>query len=184
MPTLKPITPKELRFCQEYVVDYSPVNAMKRAGYAVGTATHNSGEMMRRPQVQAKLKELSTNLSVKTGVTAERVVMELGHIATANLADFYKYSEKKKKWVLKSLDELTPAQQGCIAKYKPGEYLELHSKEGSLDKLAKYFKLYSEIDSHVTNFVVMPTLKLSGKEIIFEVGKPAPKAAGMLKEKN
>jgi hypothetical protein len=119
---------------------------------------------------------LLERLHSQTLATAECVLGELSGIATANLAKYYKKTVKRKKefWVLKDLDELTEGQQRCIMEFKPGEYLKLHSKDGALDKLAKHFKLYTDLEAGTANFNLMPVLRISGKEVIFEVGKPAP----------
>ena len=74
--------------------------------------------------------------------------------------------------MLKPLSELTREQTAAIAKYAPGEGYTLYNKDGALDKLGKYFKLYSEVPALVQNFVVMPTIKINGKEHIMEVGRP------------
>lgn len=171
----KPLTPREEAACREYLIDYSPVKAMIRAGYAKITANSNSGKLFKRANVQKRLKEMAEQVASKAVMTAERVITEMSNIATANLCDYYKYSPKKKKWVLKSLDELTPEQQRCVAKYKPGEFMELHSKDGALDKLAKHYKLYTDISTTINNLVVMPEMKLNGTAVVFQVGKPAPK---------
>lgn len=172
---MKPgLTTRQKRFCQEYLIDYSPVNAMIRAGYAKLTANHRSGDMMRNPFVKEYLEKHAKKVAKNITIDADTVVKELGYMATANLADYYKYSEKKKKWVLKSLDELTPAQQRCISEYKPGEYIKLYNRNDALDKLAKHFKLYTEINTTNNNLFILPPIKRGGREVVFEVGRPAP----------
>jgi hypothetical protein len=96
-------------------------------------------------------------------------------LALSDVKAYYKWSTKKKRYVLKSLDELTAEQSAAIAKYEPGKGYTLYNKDGALDKLAKYFKLYSDIDQTITNFVLMPELKLNGKPMEFNIGEPAPK---------
>ena len=52
--------------------------------------------------------------------------------------------------------------------------MKLYDKTSALDKLAKHFKLYTDLEAGVTNFVIMPTLKKNGVEVVFNVGRPAP----------
>ncbi|NBX03922.1 MAG: terminase small subunit [Alphaproteobacteria bacterium] len=43
----------------------------------------------------------------------------------------------------------------------------------ALDKLGKHLKLFTEQHEQLHSFNVMPTVKLGGKELIFDVGTPA-----------
>lgn len=169
------LTEQQKAFCREYLVDFKVEPAMVRAGYAKSTATQNGYLLMRKPEVAFYLKQLMDKQQEKVGLSAEMVLEELRRLAVSNIADYYKWHPKKKKFVLKPLDELTREQTAAIAKYEPGESYTLYNKDGALDKLAKYFKLYSEVDAVVTNFQLMPEVKLGGKVLEFRVGKPAQK---------
>lgn len=176
----KSITEIEKRICHEYLIDNNKLQACVRAGFTDRDARGHAYRIFERPRVIAYLKPLLQQLHAKTQVSAERVLEEMGRIAFANLADFYK--PKGKTMVPKELHELTPAQQACLAEYIPGKHIKLHSKDGALDKLGKHFKLYTDLEAGITQFVVMPVLKISGMEAIFNVGLPAPKIAAL--EKN
>ena len=167
------LTEQQKNFCREYVKDFIVEKAMLRAGYSPKTADKNGYLLLKNPEIAIKIKELMERHIQKQELTADAVLSEIRKMAFSDHIDFYKWSEKKKKYVLKAPDELTPEQRAAVAEYKPGEYYKLYSKDAALDKLAKYFKLYSEIDATVTNFVVMPTLTYGGKEVVFDVGKPA-----------
>lgn len=171
------LTEQLKKACREYLAagDFNWTAAMERAGYAHKTADRNGWKMFKHPDVAFYLKERMDAAQKKQELSAEMVLEELRRLASSNIADYYKWSEKKQKYVLKPLDELTRAQTAAIAKYEPGEGYTLYNKDGALDKLAKYFKLYSEIEATVTNFVMMPELKLNGKPMEFNIGKPAPK---------
>lgn len=168
------LTPKQKRFCEEYLIDHNQVQASIRAGYSKRSANIHATRVFWLPQVQAYIKPLMEKITQKTLLTAELVLEEMARIAFANIADYYKQDPKTKKWKIKDLNELTPKQQACISEYSPGEFIKLHSKDSALDKLGKHFKLYTDIDAVVNNLVVMPTLQISGKEVVFEVGRPAP----------
>lgn len=162
-------------FCREYIVDHCPVRAMVRAGYSKKNANSNAYKLMRKPQVIEHLAEVAKEASDKNDLTPEKVLKEITRIAFSDVTSFYKYSTAKKKYVLKSLDELTADQKAAISEYKPGEYIKLHSKDSALDKLGKHFKLYTDIDATVNNLFLLPTMRLDGAEVVFKVGKPAPK---------
>lgn len=155
------------------MVDHCQYKAAMRAGYSKHSATGVSGRTFKLPQVQAKIAELTRNLSEKVALSAERIIEEMRRIGLSNVADYYK--RKGKTWVLKGLDEMTLEQQAAISEYSPGKFIKLYDKGGALDKLGKHFKLYTDIDGAVANLFVLPELLLRGKPVVFNVGKPAPK---------
>lgn len=166
------LTERRKHFYREYVKDFNIKAAMLRAGFAESTAGTDAYKLLRDPQGAAYLKTLMDKVIAKQELTAERVVEEMRRLAMSDIAGFYKWSEKKKTYVLKPLDELTPEQTAAIAKYEPGKCYTLWNKDSALDKLGKYFKLYSEIPALVQNYMIMPTVKINGVEHVFEVGKP------------
>lgn len=172
------ITEIEKRACHEFLLDGNKVQSCIRAGYAARGAHGHAHRIFARSRVVAYLQPLLENMHEKTKATAERVLEELTHMALSNIADYYRLDKtgKKPKWVLKELHELTVSQQRAISEIEPGKYIKLHSKDSALEKLAKHFKLYTDLEAGTANFNLMPVLRISGKEVIFEVGKPAPKA--------
>lgn len=169
---MKKLSERERRFCEEYLIDFAPVKAMRRAGYSEASANKCSGAMMQRPHVAAFLAEKARKKSEKCELSAERVLEEFKRLALANTPDFYKVVNGK--IVPKALDELTREQQSAISEIGKDGSFKFYNKDNALDKLAKHFKLYTDLEAGVTQFVVMPTLKIAGKEVVFEVGKPAP----------
>lgn len=169
------LTEQQQLFCREYVIDFVVTKAMSRAGYAKSSADKCGWLMLKNPEIAFHIKQLMDKQQEKQSLTAERVIEELRRLALSDIKTYYKWSETKKRYVLKALDELTPEQSAAIAKYEPGEGYTLYNKDGALDKLAKYFKLYSEIDQTITNFVLMPELKLGGKPMEFNIGEPVAK---------
>lgn len=179
---MKQLSEREKATAREYAVCFNQNEAMKKAGYSPATARTSAHRVFNKPAFQLYLKSLIQPVVEKQELSAQKVLDEIQKLAFASMPDYYKWSESKKKFVLKPLDELTPAQCAAIKSYKPGEYYELYDKGGALDKLAKYYKLYSEIDATVTNFVLMPTIKYGGKDMEFNVGKPAPKSTAAKKD--
>lgn len=169
------LTEQQKHFCREYIKDFHIAKAYRRAGYSARSAHGNSFRLMKNPEVAEYLGKLTKECMERQELSADMVLSEIRKLAFTDLRAYYKWSEVKRKYVLKTLEELTPEQSAAIAEYRPGEHYKLYSKDAALDKLAKYFKLYSEIDATVTNFVLMPAVTYGGKEVIFEVGKPTTK---------
>ena len=166
------ISPRRKKFVQEYVKSLNALQAALKVGYSKHTAESEAGVMLKEPKTAKYLRSLMDKINAKAELSAELVVEELRRLALSNIADYYKRDPKTKGYVLKSFDELTPAQTAAIARYDPKTGYILHSKEGALDKLGKYFKLYSEIPALVNNYVIMPTIKVNGQPHAFDIGKP------------
>ena len=78
---------KQTRFCEEYLIDLNATQAAIRAGYSPDTAGAIGAENLKKPQIQKAIARAMADRSRRTGVNAERVVMELAKIAFVNAAD-------------------------------------------------------------------------------------------------
>ena len=75
------LPPKKLRFCEEYVVDYNGKMAAIRAGYAARGAHVQACRMLTEPNVKVKIDELRKARSIRTQITADRVLEELARLS-------------------------------------------------------------------------------------------------------
>ena len=78
------LTPKQERFCEEYLIDLNATQAAIRAGYAESSAGRNADRMMKNNEIQKKITELRLEQSKRTGITADRVLGKLEEIAFSN----------------------------------------------------------------------------------------------------
>ena len=90
---------KQKRFCEEYLVDLNATQAAIRAGYSEKTAYSMGHENRQKQKIQTYINHLMKWRSLRTQVTADRVLEELAKIA---------FAEKGKKTgdKLKALDML------------------------------------------------------------------------------
>lgn len=72
---------KQLRFCQEYVVDSNATQAAIRAGYSKKTAYEIGSQNLRKVEIQKKISELQAKLSAKAEISAEKVINEFAKLA-------------------------------------------------------------------------------------------------------
>lgn len=88
--TKKPgaLSPKQEKFCQEYVVDLNGTQALIRAGYSEKTAKEQASALLTKLNIKARIKHLQDRLAEKTGVTAERIIAELAKCGFSNVQDF------------------------------------------------------------------------------------------------
>lgn len=85
------MTDRDLRFADEYFVDYNAKHAAIRAGYSEKTARNAANWIDKnkpgKPQLRALIDKKMAELSRRTGVTAERVINEAAKIAFADIID-------------------------------------------------------------------------------------------------
>lgn len=78
------MTPKESRFCLEYVSDFNATQAAKRAGYSAKTARSIGSENLSKPDIRAEIKRLCDEaVGHKKDLLRLRVFTELESIAFA-----------------------------------------------------------------------------------------------------
>lgn len=80
----RPLTPKQQRFIDEYLVDLNASQAAIRAGYSARRADAIGYENLRKPEIAAAIRDAQAARSERTGITADRVLAELWSIATAD----------------------------------------------------------------------------------------------------
>lgn len=81
MTTATNLTPKQEKFCTEFLVDLNATQAAIRAGYSQKTARAIASSNLTKVDIQARLVVLRTELAESTGITPARVLRELDRIA-------------------------------------------------------------------------------------------------------
>lgn len=81
------LTKKQKRFIDEYLIDLNATQAAIRAGYSPGTAQQIGSENLSKPVIRARIDKAIAERSKRTGVNADRVIMELAKIAFVNAED-------------------------------------------------------------------------------------------------
>ena len=79
------LTPKQERFCHEYVVDLNASAAAIRAGYSARSARSSSDRCMKNAEVQLQIQELQKAQAARTGITADMVLEKLWSIVEFDL---------------------------------------------------------------------------------------------------
>lgn len=78
------LTKKQKRFVEEYLIDLNATQAAIRAGYSPESARQSGADNMKNPYICARIEKAMADRSRRTGVNADRVVMELAKIAFVN----------------------------------------------------------------------------------------------------
>lgn len=81
------LTPKQLLFCQEYLIDSNATQAAIRAGYSKKTAQQTGSENITKPVIADYIAELKENRQIKTEIDAEDLLKQLQAMRISDYAD-------------------------------------------------------------------------------------------------
>ncbi len=87
------LTKKQKRFVEEYLVDLNATQAAIRAGYSTQTAYSIGDENLKKPEIKNAIEKALAERSKRTGVNADRVILELAKIAFVNPTDVINMDE-------------------------------------------------------------------------------------------
>lgn len=148
------LTPRQLKFVQEYLVDLNGRQAAIRAGYAPGSADVEGSRLL----VNAKIaRAIDDEMSKNPGVTRQRIVNELAKIAFGTMGDFIRVSPSGDGYL--DLSDIGDAQKAIISEFVVDEYTEgrgdnardvkktrikLSDKQAALDKLMRVLGGYRD----------------------------------------
>jgi len=83
------LSAKQKKFCEEYLIDLNSTQAAIRAGYSENTARSIGSENLTKPDIQAYLNSIRSELQNETKITTERVLAEYAKIAFFDIREVY-----------------------------------------------------------------------------------------------
>ncbi len=108
--TEKPLSAREQRFVDEYLVDLKGEAAAIRAGYSPKTAKVQASQTLTRLNVQAAVEAGYKARQKRTQITGDATVRELNRLAHADIRQFYDEHGQ-----LKPIHELPDDLAACIS---------------------------------------------------------------------
>jgi phage terminase small subunit len=78
---MRPITPKQQAFVDEYIIDLNGTQAAIRAGYSPKTAAMQASRLLTNVKVVEALSIAGKNREIRTYINADRVLREIGRLA-------------------------------------------------------------------------------------------------------
>lgn len=84
----KELTPKEELFVNRYVVDFNGAASARDVGYSEHTAREIAAELLTKPHIQKRLKEIQRKLIQKNEDLAQQVIDELKKVGFSNIQNF------------------------------------------------------------------------------------------------
>ena len=81
------LSARQQRFVEEYLIDLNATQAAIRAGYSVQTANEQGAQNLAKLSISTAVQRALAERSRRTGINADRVLMELAKIGFANISD-------------------------------------------------------------------------------------------------
>lgn len=149
------MTPKQLRFVEEYLIDLNATQAAIRAGYSKRSAEVTGARLLRNAKVIAALSKRQQERSERTQVTADAVIAELAKLGFSNMLDYVTVQTDGLAYI--DLSRLSREQAAAIQEMTVDEYVEgagdderpvkrvkikLADKKSSLELLGKHLGIF------------------------------------------
>lgn len=151
------LTPKQDRFCQEYLIDLNATQAAIRVGYAEKSARITACKMLTNTNIEERIQQLKKQREKRTEITQDMVLQELKILA---FSDFRDYGEIIKELGIDRLKlktfkdikgEATRAIKSISEKIsKDGVNLsfKLHGKTHAIELLGKHLGMFIDKVEH------------------------------------
>src|ERR1700709_306389 len=101
------LTPKQQRFCDEYLRDLNATQAALRAGYSGSTALN--GNLMAIPKIRYYLQQRTKHVVQKAQVDHAMLIKELCKIAFGNMRNYFRSDGS-----MKGMHELTDDEAAAL----------------------------------------------------------------------
>lgn len=162
------LTDRQIRFCQEYVIDLSSKEAALRAGYSKRSAKHIGSENLTKPIIQQEIARLQKGISIKAEMDAKYVLKKLKDILEADVTEFIDMSKEELKGLPKEVRTLIKSMTSTTTKFgahneheKTVVKIVLMDKDHALDVVCRHIGFFSEDNSQKTpNVVIQNGLEL------------------------
>ena len=161
-----PLTDKQARFVEEYLVDLNATQAAIRAGYSEETARAIGSENLSKPDIADAVAKAKADRSERTGITSDRVLEELGKIAFADIRKAVRWgrnpidetSENADPNGLgifpvslvpsEDIDDDTAAAVSEVSLTQSGIKIKMHDKKAALVDVGKHLGMFKERVEH------------------------------------
>lgn len=161
---------RQIKFCEQYILDLNGSQAAIRAGYSEKSARSISSELLDNPLVQKKIQELIEKRSKNTQITSEEVLREIYKSAMVDVTEAFTPDGR-----VKPFSGMTSELKRAIAGVKMNDYGEIteikfNPKLKALELLGKHLGLFTE------------KLEIKADEsleaLLAEIGKPHESSGG------
>lgn len=125
------LSPKQLAFCREYVVDYNATQAATRVGYSPKTAKQQGSRLLTNVDLQKEIARRESLIENKVLVSKEKVIRELSKLGFSDIADHLTIDEYGCVQAV-GIDQLPPGASAAVKKVRERRIIK--STQGTKDK--------------------------------------------------
>lgn len=86
-PGNRPLSDTEHAFCEQYVFDLKPKAAAIRAGWPERSAASAANKLLKRPAIQARIRDLQAQRSARCEVNSDYVLQKTKEVLERTLAE-------------------------------------------------------------------------------------------------
>lgn len=127
------LTDKQIRFCEEYVIDWNGTRAAIAAGYSEHTAHVIANENLRKPKIKEHIDKVKNELERLAGLSKLKILLEHKKLAFSSIANLHD------SWIeRKDFELLTDDQRECIQEISTKVVIE---KRGDRNQEVEYVKI-------------------------------------------
>ncbi|ESA35938.1 phage small subunit [Leptolyngbya sp. Heron Island J] len=169
------LTPKQKRFCEEYLVDFNATAAYIRAGYSSKSAATNAGKLLVNSAAQAYLSLLRKRQSASTEVTIERTLAEISRVAFGDVTQVLSFTDSSltledskslPQDVTAAIESVTFQENNTEAGTTIRKSVKMHNKMTALSLLADYFGIRDDFNK------ARATLRRYGIDMVEDLERP------------
>lgn len=143
------LSPKQLRFVDEYLIDLNATQAAIRAGYSPNVAGEMGCENLKKPNVRKLIDIQMAERAKRTGINADRIVREIAKMAFVNPLDVINIKDATVKDGINNDDaaaissvkvKIIPTEDGEIVERE----IKLSDKTRNLELLGKHVGMFKD----------------------------------------
>lgn len=114
---------RQMKFCDEYLVDLNATQAAIRAGYTAKYANTNAFKLLQNTAIKDYIQQRQQDRSERTEITQDFVIKELMAIASVNATDYARVVEKNATALIDGVEMQLFDANGNPVKYRTVEPL-------------------------------------------------------------
>lgn len=166
-----PISDKQKRFCEEYVIDLNATQAAIRAGYSEGSAKEQGSRLLTNANIQEYLTELKQKASDVLEITHHDVLKRLKTWAESDITETIGLTPEELKELPLEIRQLITSYKHTSKTYMSGEtpiveeYIELKfvSKEKAIEMIGRHIGFYEKDNSQQAGNIMIFEIPDNGR---------------------
>jgi phage terminase small subunit len=154
-----PLTEKQIRFCEEYLIDLNATQAATRAGYSQKTANEQAARLLVNVSIQDYLSKAKTRLANKLQISQEMVLEGYRRLAFYDARKFYDENgniknvpdlDEETAFALSGMEVIEEKKFDVVTGYI--KKIKMSDRKGALDSICKVlgFNAPDKIESDFT----------------------------------